>query len=187
MNAYKQISELWKDPRKNLGEVYKNRLIEWRRGKVIEKVNRPTRLDKARALGYKAKQGYSIVRIRLIRGGKQRPFIKKGRKSGKRRRLFIVRKNYQWIAEERVNRRYPNLEVLNSYVVGKDGVYYWFEIILVDPIHPVIKSDPKISWIINKTGRTFRGLTSTARKARGLLNKGIGAEHIRPSLKANKR
>jgi len=66
---------------------------------------------------------------------------------------------------------------------------YWFEVILVDKAHPSIKADKRISWIAEKqhTGRVYRGLTSSSRKSRGLRRKGIGAEKIRPSLRAKDR
>jgi large subunit ribosomal protein L15e len=82
--------------------------------------------------------------------------------------------NYRWIAEQRVSRHFPNLELLNSYWLAKDGMHYWFEAILVDPSRPEIKADKNISWIISKKhkGRAFRGLTSAAKKSRGLRQKG---------------
>src|SRR2546430_8554061 len=75
------------------------------------------------------------------------------------------------IAEERAARHYPNLEVLNSYWVGEDGTHKYYEVILVDPQHPVIRNDPKINWICEPAnrGRVFRGLTSAGKKGRGLL------------------
>ena len=90
----------------------------------------------------------------------------------------------------RAAKKYTNLEVLNSYWVSKDGQYYWYEVILVDKEHPAIRADKNIKWISEKkhTRRAFRGLTSAARKSRGLRsNKGKGAEKIRPSLRANLR
>ena len=57
------------------------------------------------------------------------------------------------MAEERANKRFPNLEVLNSYNVGKDGIYYWFEIILVDPMHPAIIKDVDLNWVSNPKHR----------------------------------
>ena len=89
--------------------------------------------------------------------------------------------NYQWIAETRVARKYVNCEVLNSYYVTKDGQNYWYEVILVDRSHPAVKKDKTTSWISDKKGRVFRGQTSAGRKARGLRNKGKGAEKMRPS------
>lgn len=41
-------------------------------------------------------------------------------------------------AEERVGRRCGNLRVLNSYWVNQDGVYKYFEVILVDPSHKAV-------------------------------------------------
>jgi large subunit ribosomal protein L15e len=98
-------------------------------------------------------------------------------------------KNLQWIAEERAARKFPNLEVLNSYYVAEDGLLKWFEVILVDPNHPAIKNDPDINWICNKSNRrrVFRGLTSSGKKARGLRHKGIGAEKIRPSTNKGRK
>ncbi|MEM5870716.1 MAG: 50S ribosomal protein L15e, partial [Candidatus Aenigmatarchaeota archaeon] len=79
------------------------------------------------------------------------------------------KKSLQLIAEEKAARKYRNLEVLNSYLVADDGVYKYFEIIMVDPHHPVIKSDKNINWICNQRGRVFRGLTSAGKKMRGLV------------------
>ena len=40
---------------------------------------------------------------------------------------ITMAKSIQRIAEERVSRRYPNLEVLNSYWVGEDVILLrWF-------------------------------------------------------------
>jgi large subunit ribosomal protein L15e len=42
-------------------------------------------------------------------------------------------------AEERVGRRCGNLRVLNSYWVNQDGVYKYYEVILVDPNHKAVR------------------------------------------------
>lgn len=42
-------------------------------------------------------------------------------------------------AEERVGRRCGNLRVLNSYWINQDGVYKYFEVILVDPSHKAVR------------------------------------------------
>jgi large subunit ribosomal protein L15e len=163
--------------------------IEYRKGKSIERVERPTKLHRARTLGYKAKQGYVVVRARIRKGGMHKVRPKRGRKP---RAMGVSKyttgKNLQWVAEERVQRKYPNLEVLNSYKVYADGRSWYYEVIMVDPNHPVIKSDPKINWICEPqhTRRVTRGLTSAGHKARGLHKKGWGSEKTRPSLGANK-
>jgi len=183
MNAYKHIRELWKKPKENLGQLYRQRLIEWRRTNSIVRVDRPTRLDRARNLGYKAKQGYIIARVRLLRGGRQRPLIKSGRRSKHRRRVKILGMNYQWVAEQRANSKYPNCEVLNSYYLAKDGRYYWYEVILAD--RELVSKYPSMEWLAYTKGRAYRGLTSAARKSRGLRGKGKGYEKNRPSLAAH--
>ncbi len=188
MGAYKYIREAWKRPKENK-ELWTSRLIKWRREDSIVKVDKPLRLDRARSVGYKAKEGILVVRVRVKRGGRQRELIKKGRRSKARRRKKIVSKNYKQIAEERANKKFHNFEVLNSYYVAEDGIFKWYEVILVDPYHPVIRKDKDLAWICDKQhrGRVYRGLTSAGKKSRGLRNKGKGAEKVRPSLRANKR
>jgi len=181
---YKYLRELWKSPSIDL---LRPRLIQWRKEESIVKLDKPTNLARARSLGYKAKQGYVVVRVRLLRGGRMRPQIKSGRRTKHRRQTKIVSKSYQTIAEERAQKKFVNLEVLNSYSLAKDGQNYWFEVILVDPHHPVIRADDKINWIADGRHRINRGLTSSAKKSRGLHIKGFGAEKARPSQRANKR
>jgi len=187
MGYLKYVKDLWKKPRENLGEEYRKRLVLWRAENSIVRVEKPTRIDRARALGYRAKQGFVIARIRVIRGGKRNPTIKKGRDGGNKSSKIVQSKNYQWICEERAQKRFPNLEILNSYWVGQDEKHYWYEVILVDVFHPQIQSDKQVGWLCSNkhTRRANRGLTSSGKKSRGLRNKGMGAEKVRPSLRVN--
>ncbi|MBS3163059.1 50S ribosomal protein L15e [Candidatus Woesearchaeota archaeon] len=188
MGMYKAIKELWKSPKANLGELYKQRLIEWRRQDVFTEIKRPTRLDRARSLGYRAKKGFFLTRVRVLKGAHTREFRHSGRRSKTMRRLKIVGMSYQWIAEQKAQRKHKNLQVLNSYYVGEDGVHKWFEVILVDTHAPEIISDKTINWITKQNdNRVFRGQTSAARKSRGLRRKGTGAEKLRPSRRAHNR
>ncbi len=171
-SMYHYIAQLWKRPYDGvMGELMKKRIMEWRRQPAIVRIEKPTRLDRARALGYKAKQGFVVVRVRVRKGGRRKPRPDKGRRP-KRMGIygFAPAKSLRLIAEERAARKYPNLEVLNSYYVGEDGQYKWFEVILVDPHHPAICKDPDIKWICSPKhkGRVFRGLTSAGKKMRGL-------------------
>src|SRR3970282_2784095 len=102
-------------------------MISWRASPVFTKVEKPLRLDKARALGYKAKKGFVVVRVRLMRGGHRRPRPNKGRRGKRLHTRKNLKMSYQWIAEQRVAKKYPNLEVMNSYPIGKDGMPYFFE------------------------------------------------------------
>ena len=185
---YKKIKELWQNPTKELEDLQKERIIKWRREPVIVRVEKPLRLDRARSLGYKAKDGYLVVRTRLKRGGRKRERpLKKGRRSKRATIRKVVGKSYRWVAEERVNRKYRNCEVLGSYEVGKDGRYYWFEIILGDRVKLAKYKDTEWIEMLKHKGRVFRGKTSAGKSSRGLRNKGKGAEKLRPSLRAHGR
>jgi len=167
--VYQYIRDLWKKPKQTMKSLVRERLIEWRREERFVRIEKPTRIDRARALGYKAKKGFVIVRARIKRGGRKRPLYgRKGRKPSKAGLTgFTPKKSLQAILEARVARKYPNLEVLNSYFVGEDGRYKWFEVILVDKNAPEIKNDKDLKWITEKqhTRRVFRGLTSASKKS----------------------
>jgi len=186
-SMYEYVADQWKKPDTSYQSPYKNRLIQWRREENFIRVERPLRIDRARSLGYKAKQGYIIVRAHVRKGALRKHHFKGGRKASARGiNKITAGKSTQRIAEERTAKRYPNMEVLNSYWVGQDGTYHYFEVILVDPVHPVILSDPKINWISSTTSkrRVLRGKTSAGQRGRGLHKKGRGAEKVRPSIRA---
>jgi len=186
---YDHVGDVWKKPDTSYQSAQKNRLIQWRREENFLRVERPLRIDRARSLGYKAKQGYVVVRTRVRRGSLRRRQIKGGRKpSSKGMKKITAAKSVQRMAEERTAKRFPNLEVLNSYWVGEDGKHHFYEVILVDPAHPAIVNDPKINWIsaVPSKNRVLRGKTSAGQKGRGLMYKGKGAEKVRPSIRANK-
>jgi large subunit ribosomal protein L15e len=185
MGLYKHIRELWKKPKENMGDDFKNFLVELRKEPATVRLHRPTRLDRARSLGYKAKPGILIIRQRTTRGGHTRPDIKGGRRPKAYTQKKVVGKSYQQMAEEKVSRKYTNCEVLNSYLLIQDGQHKWFEVILVDRTSPSILKDTKLNWISLQKGRAFKGLTSAGKKSRGLRKKGIGAEKVRPTQKAH--
>ena len=182
---YHNLREAWKKP--DINRV-RTLMIEWRKQPTIQKIEKPTRLDRARSLGYKAKKGYVIARVRIQRGGRKRPKPNKGRKVKRLTIHKVLKMNYKWVAEIRAQNKFKNLEVLNSYNLAKDGKYYFFEVILVDPSKPEIKNDKKINWITKKTNqnRVHRGLTSSGKKSRGLRNKSPTNKN-RPSVRAGKR
>ena len=92
------------------------RVWEYRQLPSICRVTRPTRPDKARRLGYKAKQGFCIYRARVRRGGRKRP-VAKGQVYGKPVHCGITKlkfaRNLRSVAEERAARRCGALRVLN--------------------------------------------------------------------------
>lgn len=180
---YHHIRHAWKKPD---NETLRNRMIEWRASDAVSRVDKPLRIDRARALGYKAKKGVIVFRVRVLRGGRRRKRMGvKGRKSRKQTIRKTLKMNYQWVAEIRAARKYPTLEVLSSYPIGKDGKNYFFEVVMVDPQRPEIKSDRTLNWIcdVNNRKRAERGLTTAAKKARGLRTKAHDKK-VRPSGRA---
>lgn len=186
---YAYVRDAWKDPDNTyVHELRWERLQEWRKEGSVTKVRRPTRIDRARSLGYKAKQGIVVARVKVRRGGLRKPRYIRGRRTQRMGKNKISGgMSIQRIAEQRADRKFPNLEVLNSYWVGEDGRSKWYEVILVDPNHSVIKSDKNLNWICNNThkGRVQRGKTSAGRKGRGMMARGTGTEKTRPSLRSN--
>ena len=123
----------------------RQRAVIWRNQNALTRVEKPSRIARARRLGYKAKQGIIVVRMRVGTGGmrKQRP------RGGRRPKHLGVTKikadvSMKQVSERRVLERYPNMKLLGSYFLYKDGMHYWFEVILADPSHPRIAKDKEI-------------------------------------------
>lgn len=178
MGAYKYLEELWRKKQSDaMRYLLRIRSWEYRQLPKVCRVTHPTRPDKARKLGMKAKQGYVVYRVAIRRGGRKRP-NPKGIVYGKPKNQGINqlknRRNLRVIAECRVGRVCPNLRVLNSYWVNQDATYKYYEVILVDPSHNAIRNDPTINWIVNPVHkhRECRGLTAAGRHARGMTKKG---------------
>ncbi|RMZ56444.1 hypothetical protein APUTEX25_004667, partial [Auxenochlorella protothecoides] len=184
------IEELWKKKQSDvLRFLLRVRCWEYRQLPSIVRLTGPTRPDKARRMGYKAKQGYVVYRVRVRRGGRKKP-VPKGIVYGKPVNQGITQlkptRNLANLAEERVGRKCGGLRVLNSYWVNQDAVYKYFEVILVDPFHKAIRNDARINWIANPVHkhRELRGLTSAGKKYRGLTGKGHLHTKNRPSRRA---
>ncbi len=146
---YSHMRQAWKRPNESyVKDLMRDRVVRWRRQPTIVRIDKPTRIDRARRLGYKAKKGFIVVRARVRRGGRRKPRPKMGRRQ---KRMGVSKytpaKSIKLIAEERVARKYPNLEVLNSYWVWEDGKSKWFEVILLDPHSPSIRSDKNVGWV----------------------------------------
>ncbi|KAJ1644769.1 60S ribosomal protein L15 [Coemansia asiatica] len=178
MGAYKYLEELTKKKQSDVMRfLLRVRCWEYRQLSAIHRVSRPSRPDKARRLGYKAKQGYVIYRVRVRRGNRKRP-NPKGQVYGKPVHQGInelkLQRSKRAVAEQRAGKRCANLRVLNSYWVNQDATFKFYEVILVDPAHKTIRRDPRIQWIAKAVHkrREARGLTSAGRK-----NRGVGKGH----------
>lgn len=164
----KHLAQIWKRPKENLGSIWKTRLIEMRQDGTVTRLEKPTRIDRARSLGYKAKQGFVVTRVRVPRGTRKRPKPAGGRKPKTAGRFLPADKSKQQMAEEKASKKYPNMEVLNSYYVAEDGKHKWYEVILIDAAHPSVKKDKERKWAASPKhkGRAERGLTSAGKKSR---------------------
>jgi large subunit ribosomal protein L15e len=167
MGAYKHIMKTFQAEYKERSQELKGRIVGWRRESSVQRLEKPTNIARARTLGYRAKPGVVVLRVRVRRGLRKREKPSRGRKPSKTGRFFAYEKSLQSIAEERASRYAINCEALNSYYVGSDGQYKFFEVILLDRDHPGIINS-RYKDVIKKRGRAFRGLTSSGRKHRGL-------------------
>ena len=123
----------------------RDRVVQWRKQNAVTRIDKPSRIQRARRLGYKAKQGIIVIRMRVGTGGMRRKRPRSGRRP---KHLGVTRikadVSMKQVAENRVLERYPNMKLLGSYFVYKDGMHYWFEIILADPSHPSIAKDKEL-------------------------------------------
>jgi len=123
----------------------RDRVVQWRKQDAVTRINKPSRIQRARRLGYKAKQGIIVIRMRVGTGGMRRQRPRGGRRP---KHLGVTRikadVSMKEVAENRVLERYPNMKLLGSYFVYKDGMHYWFEVILADPSHPSIAKDKEL-------------------------------------------
>ncbi len=162
-NAYQYIKE-------NLRANLKSKMIGWRKQETVTRIEKPSDIGRARILGYKDKKGIIVVRVKLKRGGRKRHRVNRNRRSKRQHSSKILKMNYRWVAESRASKKYPSLEVLNSYLLAKDGIHYFFEVMLVDRNQPTVQSDKNLNWLCSSKNRNraLRGLTSAGKKSRGL-------------------
>jgi len=180
-----------KDANYDYSKLYRERMQDFRKEKkTVVRIDKPSNIPRARELGYKAKEGIAVARVRVRRGSGLHKRPKKGRRPKRMGVKKLTRRvSIQGIGEKKVNRKYPNMEVLNSYWVGEDGTHKYFEVILVDPMSKTIQKDKELNWIVESQhrNRADRGLTSAQRRSRGLHKKGRGSEKVRPSQRAKNR
>jgi len=132
---------LWKDN----APAIRERAISWRKENAVTRIEKPSRIQKARRLGYKAKQGIIVIRMRVGTGGMRRQRPRGGRRP---KHLGVTRikadVSMKEVSERRVLERYPNMKLLGSYYLYKDGMHYWHEVILADPSHPRVSKDKEL-------------------------------------------
>jgi large subunit ribosomal protein L15e len=136
---YSVLRRTWKVKSDEVRSLMRQRMVAWRRQPAVVRVGQPLRLDRARTLGYKAKQGYVVLRVRVRRGGFQRPRPRSGRRP---KAIGVTRHKVNVSMKEEAIMRavkfYPNLKPLGAYPLASDSLYKWFEVIAVDPKHPAV-------------------------------------------------
>jgi len=137
--------QIWLNLWRENAPALRERAIKWRKENAVTRIEKPSRIQRARRLGYKAKQGIIVVRMRVGTGGMRRKRPRSGRRP---KHLGVTRikadVSMKAVADRRVLERYPNMKLLGSYYLYKDGMHYWFEVILADPSHPRVSKDKEL-------------------------------------------
>ena len=139
---YSEIGKTWQNVFSEKAGDISSRAVLLRKGPTMERIEKPSRLDRARMLGYKAKEGVVVVRIRVSRSGMRRKRPTSGRRP---KHMGVLRMKsdepVQGVAERRVREKYRNLKLLGSYIFWQDGKHSWYECVLIDPLNPSISAD----------------------------------------------
>uniref|UniRef100_A0A8C0I4F0 Ribosomal protein L15 n=1 Tax=Balaenoptera musculus TaxID=9771 RepID=A0A8C0I4F0_BALMU len=166
------ITELWRKKQSHIiCFLLRVHCWQYRQLSALQRAPCPTQPDKVHRLGYKAKQGYVIYRIRVCCGARKCP-VPKG--------ATYSKPLHHGVNQLKFARSLHSVakKVLNSYWVGEDSTYKFFEVIIIDPFHNAIRRNPVTQWITKPVHkhREMWGLTSAGRKSRG-LGKGHKSHH----------
>ena len=151
-----------KDANYDYASMMRQRGLEYRNDELaIVKVERPTNLPSARSVGYKAKQGIFVVRVRVRKGTGTHHRPKNKRRPKRQGQAKLSRKlSTQAMAEQKSSKRFENAESLGSYKVAEDGKWHYFEVIMADREASTIKSDKNLAYLAHgHKGRAERGKT----------------------------
>ena len=113
-------------------ERKKEILQEVRNQPILQRVEKPTKIAKAKTVGYKAKQGYIVVRVRVSKGDFRRPRANHARRPSKSGLYYKLARSKGEIAENRALKVYKNMQVVGSYFLIEDGKNKWFEVIMAE-------------------------------------------------------
>ncbi len=112
-------------------QAYRNRLVEWRRQPTVNRIEKPTRVERARALGYRENHLNIVTRVKVRKGHPLNPRPRAGRRPKKMGvKKLTLKITHQRIAEQRAQKRYRNMRVVGSYLAGEDGEHQWYEVVL---------------------------------------------------------
>ena len=115
--------KIWYEMWKHNSQELRSRVVLWRIQNAVTRIDKPSRILRARRLGYKAKQGIIVIRMRVGTGGMRRQRPRGGRRP---KHLGVTRikgdDSMKQVAERRVLERHPNMKLLGSYFIYKDGM-----------------------------------------------------------------
>lgn len=157
-----------KDKDYDFGSLMQKREIDFRKEKrSVVKIDKPTNLVSAKKLGYRAKQGIFVARVKVRKGSGTYHRPKNKRRPKRQGQAKLTRKiSIRAMAEQKASKKFENAEVLGSYKIAEDGRSHYYEIILADRVASTIGSDRKLVFLIKgqkgraERGKTFAGGTS---------------------------
>lgn len=186
MGAYKYIRKTfqneWKgteDSDYDYASLLRKRALDYRNeDKAVVVVEHPTNIVSAKGVGYKAKQGVFVARVRVRKGTGTHHRPKHKRRPKRLGQAKLSRKlSTQAMAEQRASKKFENAEALGSYKVAEDGKMHYYEVVMADRNASTIVSDKNLSWLkAGHKGRAERGKTFAGRanKLTNLKNKRKG-------------
>ncbi len=172
MGANKYIREAfqkeWKgvtDGNYDYALIMRQRGLAYRNeGDAVVKIDHPTNLPSARSVGYKAKQGIFVARVRVRKGTGTHHRPKNKRRPKRQGQAKLSRKiSTQAMAEQKASKRFENAEALGSYKIAEDGKWHYFEIVMADRTASTIVNDKNLKWLVDHKGRAERGKTFMGR------------------------
>jgi len=140
--------------------LMRQRGLEYRNSEqAVVKVDHPTNLPSARSVGYKAKQGIFVVRVRVRKGTGTHHRPKNKRRPKRQGQAKLSRKlSTQSMAEQKASKRFTNAESIGSYKVAEDGKWHYFEVIMADRTASTVLADKNLKFLAHgHQGRAERG------------------------------
>ena len=188
-SMYAYVREAWKKPAETgVKELQWQRMQEWRREGSVVRLEHPTRIDRARNLGYKAKQGIAVVRVTYKAGRaaeipvRPRPAVcpdgeephHPGEKSSANCRGTGFREiSRTWKCST------PTGLARTGSRSGSRLSLWTATTRPFRPTRPLLAAKPA------HRGRAERGKTSAGGKGRGMMTRGRGTEKTRPSIRSH--
>jgi len=155
-----------KDNNYDYALMMRQRSMEYRQdGSAVVKLDHPTNLVSAHQVGYKAKQGIFVARVRVRKGTGTHHRPKNKRRPKRQGQAKLSRRISTYaMAEQKASRHFDNAEALGAYKVAEDGKWHYYEVVLADRSASTITSDNELSYLAHgQQGRAERGKTSFGR------------------------